>query len=76
MFWLDVSNFISKLFETCLRIELFDVVFFFVQDNVDSKSTMCFLIQLFILLGKYHIHVKKWVKAKPSFEHFMKEIKL
>jgi len=37
---------------------------------------MCFLIQLYILLGKYHIHVKKWAKAKPSFEHFMKEIKL
>ncbi len=28
-----------------------------------------------ILLGKYHIHVKKWTKAKPNFEHFIKEIK-
>jgi len=28
MFWLDVSNFISNLFETCLQIELFDYVFF------------------------------------------------
>ncbi len=31
--------------------------------------------QLIILLGKYHIHVKKWAKAKTNCEHFRKEIK-
>ncbi len=34
-----------------------------------------FLTQLIILLGKYHIHAKKWAKAKPKCEHFLKEIK-
>ncbi len=24
---------------------------------------------------KNHIHAKKWTKAKPNFEHFIKEIK-
>lgn len=75
MFWVDVSNFISRMCEICIQIDLYDVVFFFVQDIVDSKSKMFFLIQLFILLGKYHIHVKRWTKAKPNFEQYLKEIK-
>ncbi len=53
---------------------MYDVLFVFVQDIIDSKSTIYFLTQLIILLGKY-IHVKKWAKAKPTCEHFIKEIK-
>ncbi len=50
-------------------------IFLFVQDTIDSRSTIFFLTQLIILLGKYHIHAKKWAKAKPKCEHFLKEIK-
>ncbi len=39
--------------------------------NIFNSNTATNLI----LLGKYHIHVKKWTKAKPNFEHFIKEIK-
>jgi len=64
-------------FPSCLKhlqIELFDVVFFLYRTMLIPKVP-CASLQLFILLGKYHIHVKKWAKAKPNFEHFMKEIK-
>ncbi len=75
LFWVDVSNFISRMFGTIIHIGMYDVIFFFVQDTIDSRSTIFFLTQLIILLGKYHIHVKKWAKAKPKCEHFLKEIK-
>jgi len=80
--WMFQISF-SKLFENMHTnwavwccIYLFILFFsssFFVQDNVDSKSMMCFLIQLFILLGKNHIHVEKGARAKPSFEHYIKQ---
>lgn len=38
----------------------------FVQD---SKSNIYLLTQLIILLGRYHILVKKWAKAQPNSEH-------
>lgn len=55
-----------------------DVILFFVQDTIDFKSSLYiyFHIQLFILLGKYHIYVKKWAKSKPNYRNFIKEIKL
>ncbi len=74
LFWVDVSNFISRMFGTLIHIGMYDVIFVFVQDTIDSRSTISFLTQLIILLGKYHIHVKKWAKAKPNCEHFIKEI--
>ncbi len=47
------------------------------HDNNDVFLTSSISIQLtnLILLGKYHIRVKKWTKAKLNFEHFIKEIK-
>ncbi len=47
---------------------MYDVIFVFVQDTIDSKSTISFHTQPIILFGKYHIHVKKWVKAKLFFK--------
>ncbi len=48
--------------------------FFFEQDTIDCRSTIFFLTQLIILLGKYHIHVKKWAQTKPKCEHFIKAL--
>ncbi len=62
------------MFGTIIHIGMYDVIFF-VQDTIDSRSKKKILTQLIILLGKYHIHVKKWAKAKPKCEHFLKEIK-
>ncbi len=59
-----------------IHIGMYEVIFVFVQDTIDSRSTFYFHTQLIILLGKYNIHAKKWAKAKPKREHFLKEIKL
>ncbi len=43
LFWVDVSNFISRMFGTIIHIGMYDVIFFFVQDTIDSRSTIFFL---------------------------------
>ncbi len=53
-------------------VDVCDVIFVFVQETIESKTTIYFLTQLIGLLGKYHVHVKKWAKAKPNCEHFIK----
>ncbi len=60
------------MFGTLIQIGIFDVIFVFVQDTIDYKSTISFL--LIILLGKYHIHVKKWAKAKPNMNILLKKL--
>ncbi len=45
------------------------------QWRVFLTSSIPIQLTNLILLGKYHIHVKKWTKAKPNFAHFIKEIK-
>jgi len=45
-----------------MQIDLSDVIFF--------RKVLKKFIQLFILLGKYHIHVTK--RAKHNCEHYIK----
>jgi len=44
------------------------------RDNLECKEQH--IIQLFILLGRYHIHKKKWAQGKPNFPHFINDFKL
>ncbi len=37
LFWVDVSNFISRMFGTFIHIGMYDVIFF-VQHTIDSRS--------------------------------------
>ncbi len=39
LFWVDVSNFIARMFGTLIHIGMYDVMFVFVQDTIDSRST-------------------------------------
>ena len=34
-----------------------------------------FLVNLFLLLGKYHLHKSKWTPKKPNYHEFKIEIK-
>ena len=60
-----VGFFISRLCGKCIQIDLYDVIFFFVQDDVDSITTIHFIFQL-ILFGKYYIHVKNGPKLSQT----------
>ncbi len=49
-----------------------NVVFgYFIQDNVNNKA---FVINLFVLLVKFHIHRCKFSNRKPCFTVFYKEL--
>ncbi len=52
LFWVDVSNFISRMCGILIHIGMYEVIFVFEQDTIDSRSTMYFHTQLIILLGK------------------------
>ncbi len=64
------------MFGTIIHVGMYDVIFFCLfKIPLILEVQIFFLTQLIILLGKYHIHAKKWAKAKPKCEHFLKEIK-
>ncbi len=70
--WYEVSVFITEkiLFNFILHFE--NVVFgYFIQDNVNNEA---FVINLFILLVKFHIHKCKFSNRKPCFTVFYKEL--
>lgn len=41
----------------------------------NNNNNFSFIVQLFIILGKFHIHKKKWSGSKPNFIHFLQETK-
>ncbi len=53
---------------------MYDVIFVFVQDAFDSKNKISFLTQLFILLGKYHIGLKNWLKLSQIINILLKKL--
>uniref|UniRef100_A0A672KZU7 Insulin gene enhancer protein ISL-2A-like n=2 Tax=Sinocyclocheilus grahami TaxID=75366 RepID=A0A672KZU7_SINGR len=70
--WYDVSMFIKEkvLFNFNLHFE--NVVFgYFKYDNVDNEV---FVINLFILLVKFHIHKCTFSNKNPCFTVFFKEL--
>ncbi len=69
-----VSNFISRMFGTLIHIGMYDVIFVFVQDAFDSRNKISFLTQLFILLGKYHIGLKNWLKLSQIINILLKKL--
>ncbi len=38
LFWEDVSNFISRMFGTLIQVEMYDVIFVFIQETIDKKN--------------------------------------
>ncbi len=71
-FWYDVSVFISEKVLSNFILHFENVVFgYFIQDNVNNKA---FVINLFVLLVKFHIHQCKFSNRKPCFTVFYKEL--
>ncbi len=51
-------------------------MYFFYTENKKFNCKEQHIIHLFILLGKFHIHKKKWAQCKPNVAHFMNDFKL
>lgn len=73
IFWRDVENYIRRKTGQTLKLKGKDVFIYFQDDGTDKDFS--FFVQLFLILGKYHIHKKKWADSKPNFEHFLAELK-
>ncbi len=66
--------FIKKMFEFFWQLSGFDVMIYFVDHGFDKDKA--YLIQLVILMGKFHIHKMKWSGSNPNFSHFINNFKL
>ena len=71
-FWKDLSRYITDKLVSDFSSFWKNVLFGFL-DNKSKKQTETYLINLLIILGKYHIHKAKFSNSKPSFVSFGKE---
>ena len=71
-FWKDLSRYITDKSISDFSLLWKDALFGF-QDNKSKKQKEIYLINLLIVLGKYHIHKAKFNNSKPSFIAFGKE---
>ncbi len=70
--WYDVSVFISEKVLSNFILHFENVgLGYFIQDNVNNKA---FVINLLVLLVKFHIHRCKCSNRKPCFTVFYKEL--
>ncbi|KAI7791725.1 hypothetical protein IRJ41_005592 [Triplophysa rosa] len=62
IFWVDVENFITRILFVAAKLNGSDIMLYYI-------------IQLIVLMGKFHIHKMKWSGSKPNFFHFINEFK-
>lgn len=71
-FWLDVHDWLSLKIDDLQPFFIPHILFY--MDNINSSISD--LVNIVILMGKYHIHCCKWRSVKPSFLCFINEFKL
>ncbi len=71
-FWKDLSRYITIKLIADFSLFWKNVLFGF-HDDQSKKQKEIYLINLLIILGKYHIHKAKFSNSKPSFIAFGKE---
>ena len=70
-FWSDIRNWLLLK----VHIPTFDIShIFFCMDNLNASVSD--MINIILLLGKYHLHCCKWRNSKPSFNWFLKDFRL
>ena len=72
--WSDVQQLIRLKTGRTIHLTEKDIILYF--DDKDMDKDLIFFIQLLLILGKYHIHKKKWTNSKPNIIHFSKELHL
>ncbi len=63
--------FIKEMLDISLQLSGFYVIIYFGHHGFDKVKA--YLIQLLILMGKFHIHKIKWSGSKPNFSNFINE---
>ena len=72
IFWSETHDWLSLKIVGVPVLTLPHILFY--MDDVDSS--VLDLVNIIILMGKYHIHYSKWRSSKPSFVWFMNDFKL
>lgn len=70
-FWLELHSWLSLKINDIPQFSISDIIFYMAKQH-PSVSTV---INIVILLGKYHIHCCKWRNRKPSFTWFINDFK-
>lgn len=66
-FWTDLADFIFNLLNTNYCFTLKDVTLYY--ENKSNKD-LEFIVNLFILLAKFHIHKQKFLNSSPMLNLF------
>jgi len=74
VFWQDFRTFISLNILSDFSITYVEVLFGFLSYPANNKDQY-YIINLLILLSKFHIHKSKFCHHKPSFSIFEKELR-
>lgn len=70
LFWRDIEKFIYEKTKQAITIKPIDII---TQCNYNVKE-ICYIINIIILMGKFHIHKMKFSKSLPKFNIFLAEL--
>lgn len=71
VFWSEIHTWVSRKINDIPQFDVSDVIFY--MDNLHPSVSI--VINIIILLGKYHIHCSKGRNSKPSFIWFLNDFK-
>lgn len=58
IFWVDVENLITRKFYTAVKLGGSDIMIY--VDDYGIEKDKAYIIQLLVIMGKFHIHKMKW----------------
>ncbi len=64
IFWVDVENLITKKLNTAVKLGGSDIMIY--ADDYGIEKDNAYIIQLLVIMGKFHIHKIKWSGGKPN----------
>lgn len=71
LFWSNVRDWLLLKLTNIPAFKIYHILYYI--DNLDSPISD--LVNIIIILGKYHLHCSKWRGGKPSFPRFINEFK-
>ncbi len=71
IFWTDVQHYLRTMTRRTILLQEKDILILF-KRNLDDDTTL--FVRLILMLGKFHIHKKKWTNSKPNTDVFLLEL--
>ncbi len=68
IFWVDVENLITRKLKKAVKLGGSDITIY--VDDYGIEKDKVYIIQLLVIMGKFHIHKMKWSGGKPIFFKF------